>query len=233
MFGMVCDHGGEEPRERVVEGIRFQAVYVTGGDTLRARLSQRAAARALVCRGVREAAFLAQDVDRAVFTKRGVAPISAAPLYRATAAAIVRRYMTRKGLSPRDTTLAFAAKRMTPELYRAIESLSDDVRYLALRASDGAALAGRLQRERGVVVRLCGEGSPRADLTVVFDGAAEEKTMLRLDDMLCVTFDSPYPNELLAALWRAGALDAGRLPVLSVSTAESQEKSCKMPTFPV
>ena len=233
MFGLVCDHAAEEPRERAAEGVRFCAVYVTGGDTLRARLSQHAAARALTRRGVREAVLLAKNIDRAVLIKHGVVPLSAAPLYRATAAAIVRHYLAQKGLSPRNTTLAFAAEYVTQELYRAIESLSAEVRYLALRVPDGAALAGRLQRERGVAVRLYGEGSPRADLTVAFDGAAAEGAVLRLDDTLCVTYDSPYPNELLAALWRAGALDADKLTVLSVSTAESQEKSCKMPPFPV
>ena len=233
MFALVCDHAAEEPRERVVEGVRFQAVYATGGETLRARLSQRAAARALARRGIREAALLAQDVDRAVFTKRGIAPIGTVPLYRATAAAIVRRYLAKKGLSPHDTTLAFAAERVTPELYRAIESLSADVRYLALRAPDGAALAGRLQRERGVAVRLCDKVPLHANLTVVFDNTVAEGNVLRLDDTLRVSYDSPYPNVLLAALWRAGALDADSLMVLSVTTAESQEKTCKMPPFPV
>ena len=233
MFALVCDHAAEEPRERMVEGVRFQAVYVTGGDTLRARLSQCAAARALARRGVREAAFLAQDVDRAVFANRGIVPISAVPLYRATAAAIVRRYLAQKELSPRDITLAFATERMTPELYRTIESLSADVRYLVLRAPDGAALAGRLQRERGVAVRLCDKVPLHANLTVVFGNTAAEGNALRLDDTLRVTYDSPYPNVLLAALWRAGALNTDSLTVLSATTAESQEKSCKMPTFPV
>lgn len=232
MFALVCDRAAEEPRRRVVEGVRFCAVYVTGGRTLRARLSQRVAARALARGGVREAVFLTRQTDRRIFAKYGVVPISAAPLYRATAADIVRRYLMQQGKHTHGITLAFAAERVTPELYRAIESLSADVRYLSLRVPDGAALVRRLQRERGVAVRLCREESVRADLTVVFDGAAEG-TALRLDEQLCVTYDSPYPNELLAALWRAGALDADKLAVLSVSTTESQEKACKMTPVPV
>ena len=233
MFGLVCDRAAEEPRERVAEGVRFYAVYVTGGDTLRARLSQRAAARKLARRGVRAAVLLAKNIDRAVLIKHGVVPISAVPLYRATAAAIVRRYLAQEGLAPRNTTLAFVAEHVTRELYRAIGALSADVRYLALCAPGGAALASRLQRERGVAVRQCGEGSTHADLTVAFDGTAAEGAVLRLDDTLCVTYDSSYPNELLTALWRVGTLDADKLTVLSVSTAESQEKSCKMPQLPV
>ena len=231
MFGLVCDHAAEEPRERTVEGVRFRAVYVTGGGTL--RLSERAAARALARCGVHEAVFLAKRTGRGIFAKYGVVPISPVPLYRATAAAIVRRCLAQRGMDPRRTVLAFAAERVTRELYRALETLSADVRYLALRAPDGAALAARLQRERGVAVRLYGEGAPRADLTVLFDGADAAGDALSLDDTLCVTYDRAYPNELLTALWRAGALDAGELTVLSVGTAISQEKSCKMPPLPV
>ena len=171
MFALICDHAAEEPRERVVEGVRFYAVYVTGGETLRARLSRRAAVRALARQCVREAVFLTKQADRGSFAKRGVVPISAVPLYCATAAEIVRRYLAQEGMDPRGITLAFAAKRMTPELYHTIESLSADVRYLVLCAPDGAALTSRLQRERGVAVRLCGEERAHADLTVAFDEA--------------------------------------------------------------
>jgi len=221
MFGMVCAHAAQEPRERVVEGVRFRAAYVTEGDALRARMSCRGAARSLARAGVREAVFLAEGAERAAFAKRGVMPISAVPLYCATAAEIVRRYLAQEGMDPRGITLAFAAKRLTPELCGAIGSLASNVRYLVLRVPDGASLARRLQRERGVAVRLCGEERAHADLTVALDEAEAEGAVLRLDDSLCVTYDSPYPNELLAALWRAGALDADQLKVLSVSTAES------------
>lgn len=233
MFGMVCARAAQEPRERVVKGVRFRAAYVTEGDALRARLSCRGAARSLARAGVREAVFLAEGAERAAFAKRGVMPISAVPLYCATAAEIVRRYLTQGGMDPRGITLAFAAKRLTPELCGAIGSLASDVRYLVLRVPDGAALARRLQRERGVAVRLCEDGPLRADLTAAFDGADSAGEVLRFDETLRVAYDHPYPNELLAALRRAGALDADQLTVLSVGTAKTQEKSCKTPPFPV
>ncbi len=233
MFGLVCDHAAEEPRERVLAGVRFCAVYVAGGNPLRVRLSSRAAARVLARRGVREAVFLAGAAELGIFAGRGITPISAGTLYRATAAAIVRRYLAQRGMDFRRVTLAFAAERVTAELCHTIELLSADVRYLVLCAPGGAALADRLQLERGVALRLCDKEPLRADLTIAFDGIETSGAALRLDDALCVTYDSPYPNELLTVLWRTGALDADRLQVMSVHPPESQEKTCKMPAFPV
>ncbi|MBR3562095.1 MAG: hypothetical protein IKN81_11330 [Oscillospiraceae bacterium] len=227
MFGMVCEHTAEEPRLRVVEGVRFCAVYVTGGNTLRARLSCRAAARALARQGVREAVFLSPRIDREPFARRGIAPIAAAPLHRAAAASIVRKALAERGLDPRHATVAFVAERVTPELCCAVKRLSADVRYLVLRVPDGAALAKRMQRECGVAIRQWGDVPPRIDLIAAFDGAEAAGTILRLDDALCVAYNSGYSNELLAALWRAGALDAERLEVLSAGTTE--ENSCKTP----
>ena len=91
MYGYVAYHTAEEPPYRGFGGVRFRAVYVAEGESLRARLSARAAARRLAREGVRCAVFPADYPYCEVFARYGVAPPPSAPLYRATAAAIVRR----------------------------------------------------------------------------------------------------------------------------------------------
>ncbi|MBQ7713817.1 MAG: hypothetical protein IJT71_02895, partial [Oscillospiraceae bacterium] len=76
-----------------------------------------------------------------------------------------------------------------------------------------------LRRAHGVAARVVPPGAPmRAELTVAFDGVPAAGA-LRLDAGLDVAYDSGYPNELLAALWQAGALDADALDVRAVVTS--------------
>ena len=221
MFGFVCCHSEEQPRFRVIEGTQFRAVYVTPGRSLRARMSCHAAARALRRDGVREAVFPPESVYRAAFARRGISPLSPVPLYHATAVAIVRRYMEQLGIDARHATAAFAAERVTPEIMRAVETLSGEIRYIALCMPGGEELARVLQREHGVAARLS-TLPQRADLRVAFGKAEVVGDVLRIDSALRVAYDSPYPNELLAALFRAGSLDADALFVTSVESGSAK-----------
>lgn len=216
MFGLICCRGAQEPTYREIEGVRFRAVCVTEGESLRARLSCRAAARTLAREGVREAVFPPEQIYHKAFNRYSVAPISPVPLYRATAASVVRRYMTQLGIAPQRATVTFAAAEVTPEFRRMVESLSADVRYIALRVPDSGRLAAALQRQRGVAVQRLEQDAPV--LTVAFDAVETGGCVLRFDNALRVAYDSAYPNSLLTALWRAGALDADALSVVAVET---------------
>ena len=222
MYGYIAYHTAEEPLYRVVSGVRFHAVYVAAGESLRARLSARAAARALGREGVRCAVFPPDYPYREAFAHRGIASPPLAPLYRATAAVIARRWLSQRGVAPRSATVAFAAASATPELRRAAEALCAEVRYIALAVPRGGAeLARLLKREHGVAARRIEPCAPlRADLIVDFDGAAAGENVLRLDETLRVAYDSELPHELLAALWHVGALDAGTLGVEAVGAAD-------------
>ena len=219
MYGYVAYHTAEEPPYRVFGGVRFRAVYVAEGESLRARLSARAAARRLAREGVRCAVFPADYPYCEVFARYGVAPPPSAPLYRATAAAIVRRYLAQSGVEPRNAVVTFAAERVTPELRRAVETLCAEVRYIALAIpQDGDALARSLRRDFGVAARVGPlDALPRADLVVAFGDTNADSSVLRLDESLDVAYDSELSNELLALLWRAGALDADALQIKNVT----------------
>lgn len=217
MFGYVAYRAPEMPPVRVIEGARFRAVYVLPESTLRARLSARAAARALARDGVREAVFPPEYPHREIFARRGIAAPQLTPLYRATAAAIVRRHLAQSKIDPRRASVTFAAESVTPELRRVVFALAADVRYIALaKPHGGDALAQALRRELGVAAQVGPlDTLPSADLVVAFDDIAGDA--LRLDEALRVVYDSPYPNELLAALWRAGAVNADALRVKNVT----------------
>lgn len=220
MFGYVLYREAEQntPPLRAIRGARLRAVYVAAGSGPRARLSARAAARTLAREGIREAVFPAEYPLTDAFARRGVRPVSPVPLYRATAAAIARRYMAQRGVDPERATVAFAAERVSPELTRAITSLAADVRYIALALPlGGEELARRLRHDLGVAPRLVFPGERLcADLTLCFDARETAGAALALyDESLAVAYDAPedVSNALLAALLRTGALDASSLRV--------------------
>ena len=204
--------GGASPaRVRVIEGVRFRTVYVRRGNGIAARLSARAAARALRRRGVRCAVFPPDYPHRAIFAECGVLPPPLTPLCHALAAGIVRRYAARRGLELRRASVAFAAPHVTPELRRAVWELSAEARYIALRIpGDGGELARSLRRERGVAARATAPGEAvSADLTVCFapceasGGGAVLPLYVRE-----APEDAPGAElELRAALFLAGAFD--------------------------
>lgn len=220
MLGLLVyrEPGSNAPPFRVIGGTRFRVVYATPGEGLRARLSARAAARTLAREGVREAVLPPDYAYDAYFVKYGIFRPPLAPLYRATAAAIARRYMAQRHIGAQHATIAFAAASVTPELRDAAKALCADVRYLALSVSRGGEeLARSLKRKHGVAARLITPNEPIcADLIVDLDGGTTGEGILRLNEELRVTYESELPNELLAALWRAGALDAGKLAVRQV-----------------
>lgn len=226
MFGYVAYHeaGAAEPPVRRIASVRFQTVYVLRGDGLRARLSARFAARSLARQGVRQAVFPEAYAWRGIFERRGVSPVSPVPLYRATAAAIVRRYMARRGVEPHRATVAFAAERTSPELYRAVTALAAEVRYVVLAVpSGGEELARRLKRELGVAARLTlPTEAPCADLTVAFSPVPAAGDVLALyDPALKVEYADALPTPLLAALWSMGAVDAGSVQVSEIGPSMS------------
>ena len=205
---------------RVIGGVRFRAVYVRRGDGIAARLSARAAARALRRHGVRCAVFPPDYPHRALFAGYGVSPPPVTPLYHAFAAGIARRYAARRGLDLHRAAVAFAAPRVTPELRQAVWELSAEARYIVLRIPDGGGeLARLLRRERGVAARVAAPGEVvSVDLTVCFEPceAFGGGAVLPL-------YAPEPPNgapdaglELRAALFLAGAFDA-----------ESEERSAR------
>lgn len=212
MLGWVEYHsaGAREPPTRVLEGARFRVVYVLHGEGLRARLSARAAARMLRRDGVRCALLPPAYPWGAIFAARGILPPPLTPLYHATAAALVRRYMAQRGMDARDATLAFAAREPSPELRRAVWELSADVRHIVLRFPGAEEAARALRRQMGLAARVAAAGEAvGASLTVCFDPLeAAGETLTLCEGALSAEYDSAYPNELLAALLLAGALDA-------------------------
>ena len=221
MFGLIA-YGADTAPERVIDGLRFRAVRVAAGQGLRAGLSARAAASALRRAGVRLALFPPDFPYIPLFVRRGIEPPPLAPLYRAAAPAVVRRYMLRLGIDPRDAMVAFAAERVTPELMRCVTALCGEIRYIALCVPDGGeAFALALRRAFGVAARVgTPDALPPPDLTVVFDETPVPNRALYLGEGLAVAFDDPRPNALLALLHRSGALDAAALDVESVAPSK-------------
>lgn len=223
---------------RMIGGARFRAVYVRRGDTLPARLSARAAARALRLDGVRCAVFPPDYPHRALFAGYGVSPPPLTPLCHAFAAGIVRRYAAQRGLDLRRAAVAFAARHVTPELRRAVWELSAEARYIVLRIPGGGEeLARTLRRARGVAARVAAPGEVvSAGLTVCFEPCGTE-----LGEGAVLPLYAPEPPdgasraglELCAALFLAGALDAERAaqaafrdPLIAASSADDIARRC-------
>ena len=195
----------------VIGGVRVRAVYVRRGDGIAARLSARAAARALRRAGVRCAVFPPDYPHRALFAGYGVSPPPLTPLCHALAAGIVRRYAARRGLDLHRAAVAFAARHVTPELGRAVWELSAETRYIVLRIpGDSGELVRALRRERGVAVRVAAPGEAvSVDLTVCFEpcGASGKGAVLPLYVLEPPDIYVSGGNlELRAALFMAGAL---------------------------
>ena len=89
MFGLIAYRTEETPPVQVIDGVRFRAVGVTRGESLRARLSARAAAGTLRQADVRYALFPADYPYAAPFARCGVVSPPLAPLYRAAATYVV------------------------------------------------------------------------------------------------------------------------------------------------
>lgn len=220
MFGWVTEREpGHREKMRLVDGVCFRMVYIARGKGVWAWLSAALAAMRLRRMGVRQALFPTSYPYRTVFERCGIAGIHPAPLYRATAAAIVCRYMAQRGIEKRSATLLFRAERVTPEVCRAVELICAETRYMVLAAGGGGESFSReMALRHGVALRLCSpDEQVGADLTVCFDaGGPGSGAVLRLDDSLCVEYNDPRPPELLAALWSAGVLDAAKLEVRKV-----------------
>ena len=218
MLGLVVCRG-EMPC--LPDGARFRTVFVSPGTGLRAKCAARAAARALRRDSVREAVFPEGYVFRDLFARAGITAVPLAPLYRATASALVRFRLAQLGIDPRHAAVTLAAGSVTPELRRAAKSLSADVRRIALAVPGGAALAGMLRRELGIAIQVGAAADlPRADLIVDFSGTAVKDGVLSLGETLPAIYDSPLPNALLSALWRSGVLVPEDLRVCDINLAK-------------
>ena len=218
LFGLVCceepPRGG--PRPCRIGGVCFLAVRVPEGKGLRERLCADRAAVLLRREGVRRAVFPADYPYRESFARRGVGAFSPEPLRRAAAPAIVRRCLSQLGVEPERATVAFCADRATPELRRLIAALAGEVRFVTLAVgADGDALARELLRSCGVAARLVPAGADAdAALTVCLSPCAARGNVLPLwDGSAAVRYAGDQPEELLAALFAAGALDAEALAV--------------------
>ena len=224
MFGYVFV--GAAQGEPALCGAPFCAVEVKAGGTLAARRSARQAARRLARRGIREAVFPEGYLFFPLFARCGVRPVPTAPLYRATAGAILRRALAQRGAKPPESTVALAAARVTAELAQTAWQIAPRVRYLALAVDGGGeALAYELRRELGVAARVYPRGAaPDATITLSFDGGAglPRRGVVPLDSpALGVEYVMPEEirapgcdeNGLLAALVRLGTLQPETLTV--------------------
>ena len=215
MVAYVAYRSNASPPYIVFSSMRFRAVFVSEGCSFFARYSARAAARVLRREGVRCAVFPPEYPHRKLFAQYGVTAPSLAPLYRASAAGITRRYMEQRGMDAHCATVTFAAQSVTPELSRCVETLCSEIRYISLSVPRGGdSLVERLRIRYGVAAS---SAAPHADITIVVDDTPADGEALCLNDTLGVVFDSEHPNELLAALYLAGALDADALRVSSVT----------------
>lgn len=214
MIGWVYLKGDPEPPCES-DGVHFCPVCVARGDGLGPRLSSWFAAYRLRRAGVRRAVLPHDWLFQTSFERHGIAAVLLSPLYRATAAAIIRCCMAGRGIKPERATILLVAKRVTLELRNAAKNLCADTRYLALLTEEGGeALSRELALCFGVALRLCAQGeAPCADLTVCFDSYAAWPDALRLDETLRVTYNDRRSTELLAALWSAGVLDVKELSV--------------------
>lgn len=230
MFGYVSVRPAEEKLS--LRGARFCMAEVEAGSGLAARLSARRAARQLAGRGVKEAVFPADYPLCAVLAKRGVQPVSPVTLYRATAGAILRFCLAQQKQEPADSSVAFAAARVTAELTRAVWESADSVRHLTLAVDEGGEeLAFALRRELGVAARVIPRSAiPDAAVTLCFDEGARPargeflplySPALRVQYAVPEEIAAPgcAENELLAALLRCGALQPEELAVRSIEAA--------------
>ena len=228
MLGMLAYHsrGEDAAPVRLLCGVRFRCVYVRRGESPLRRLEAAFAADALHRAGVTYALLPSGYPYAAAFERRGVVSPPLAPFYRASAAAVVRCRMKQLRIEPRAACVTLVGSCVSPELRLLALSLCGEVRHLALDVPDGApALSRELLVRRGVAARLGTQ--PDADLAVAFDGERAPRGALVLDETLEVSYESELPNELLAALWTAGALDAGALRVRAVTPCGSLCKSAK------
>ena len=227
MFGLVRVREERRASPQVIGGVRFFAAAVRPGEGFPARLSARAAARSLRRAGIREALLPPDFPHEELFAAYGVRRISPAPLHRAAAAALARQWLAQHAVDPRGAVVCFAADHMTAELHAAVFALAADVRFVALAVPNAAPLVEALRRKRGIAARPVASGEPScADLTLCFDpGGASGNVLPLYDPALPVEYILPeglavpqgvVPNELLAALWRAGALRVETLTVRHV-----------------
>ncbi len=215
---------------RLIGGARFRVARVERGEGAPARLSAYLAARSLSRDGVHCAVFPPDYPHCKAFARRGVLPPPLTPLYHATAAAIVRRYMAQIGFDTRHGTLVFAARSVSPELRQAAFELSASARHIALTPMSGAeALAGALRRERGVAARiLAPDETSDVGAAVCFEPCGTFAPELPLyAPKLTVEYGAALSTDVLAALWTAGALDASALAVRAVGARDDCENRQK------
>lgn len=214
MFAMIT-YRGREDTAGLPENVRIPVVSVPHGTGLRARMAAAAAAKKLRCAGVRQAVFPPDYPYADVFARRSIAVPPLAPLYCATAHAIVLCCMERMGLQPRRAEVMLAARQVSPELRSLAFRLCGEVRYVSLAVPwGGEELAQELRRSRGVAPRF------RPDLIVSFDGTEAGENALTLDEELQVEYDSALPGRLLAALFASGMLRAEELRVRNICLRE-------------
>lgn len=231
MFGLLEWRGAGErcgAREKRLGGVRFLAVGIRRGDSLRAVWSLRTAARTLERYGVTQAVFPRGFSLYERFAARGIVPVDVRPLREAAAAAIARCVMAQQEIAPRRATVALCALRVT----RAYAAAAD-TRYLQLcTAQGGWELSQRLRSRFGVAapVLRVPEG---ADIVLCFDDAAETYAargvvLPLVAASLRVTYGDERaekcggePEQLLAAWYASLALRAEEICVKRVAWDQS------------
>ncbi len=234
------ENKGWEVGVRKILGQPFLEARLGPGKRLAERFFAKRAARALARAGVRTAVFPRDYPHQEIFAKYGILPVDVLPLYRRMAPLIVRRKMSRQGLSPSTTTVAVAAERMTAEIGKLVTELALQVRYVMLTASGAEEFCQSLQREYGVSVlqNPAPRQIQRADVLLLLSPpsggiGAENAVTLHLYDGDCVlrrngvAFSLPPRmmgeveencnfSQLLAVLSGNGILQNDQIPIMEV-----------------
>lgn len=250
MFGLVCwteegKSGEAILGERELLRLRFCEAVVRKGERTPAFLLRRRcrrAAKQMRKLGITRAVFPADFPFGAEFAAQGILPADLLPLYRGLAADLVQAALEGRGREVRERPVAVCADRLTAEVRQAVTALCIRNRYVLLSAPDReGAFCRQLRREYGVPIQQAEDLSQleRAGVVVLFSARAglfPGQTVLELYDggklppvRLLPEGEVQLPpdwdrDQLLGALWAAGALRPGQVRAVWTERDEKAEK---------
>lgn len=219
-----------KPEIQEVAGAHFLTVSIRKGPRTPAGILQRrctAAARRLARLGITQAVFPREFPFLEAFAQQGVRPVDALPLCRRLAARLARGELHRREIPESRAMAAVCGDRLTPELIAAVRELCICCRYVMLDAPDGNGdFSRQMRREEGVAL-LGGTAPGTPEIRLLFSVRPPREGSLDLP----LYPDAPLPTlmphlsperekelpedcerwQLLAALWRCGALRPGEL----------------------
>lgn len=216
LFGKLvfCPEGRERVERQGLYGLTVLQTQVRLGGWLEKRRLGRAGKR-LARAGVSRVLVPEGFEQWSLLERWGLRPVDPVPFLRFYAPQIVLAALERRGMAPRQATVALRGKRVDRDMARTAQLLCPLVRQVAVNAPKGGEeLSLWLRREYGLPVQPDGA---EVSLAVCFDGegAGEEDLLLwGTDPRLCgVTLRaaalSPEDRQdlgLLTALWETGKI---------------------------